>query len=164
MENTKELKAPRKFLLFGKIGKYSTFSWWENFMSGHITIGKLTIFGENSMHWAVQIRTKKYGVIVFTLPIKTFGKYWGCHLYFSPNGTPWASTYYKSIWKENNKQEEIRAQIRKLNFGHGFSTEKYREELHVLNSNFDSFYIKDYEMHLATESGLLIRFREQMKK
>lgn len=79
--------------------KYSSQSFWENFFGGHISIGNITIFGENAMHWAVQISTKKYGVICITLPIRSFGEYRGCHIYFSPNGTPWASTYYKSLWK-----------------------------------------------------------------
>ena len=76
------------------------------------------------MCWAVMIRTKKYGCICFTLPFKTFGEYRGCHIYFSPNGTPWACTYYKSLWKENRWLEEIRAKIKFKNFGHNFNTDE----------------------------------------
>jgi hypothetical protein len=138
----------RMFGFFGRKAEYTTFSWWENFMGGHINIGnRITIFGENAMHWAVEIRTKKYGVIVFTLPVKTFGKYYGCHIYCSPNGTPWACTYYKSIWKEDNKAEEIRATIRKINFGHNFNTDINRDKLRALNNKFERIVIADYDLY-----------------
>ena len=137
----------RQFILFGKKPKYKSLSWWENFMGGHINIGKnITIFGENAMHWAICISTKKYGTICLTLPVKTFGRYWGCHIYFSPNGTPWASTYYKSLWKENNRAEELRAKIRKLNFGHNFDSEKYQDALRALNNKFEWFHIGEYDI------------------
>lgn len=139
----------KMFGFFGKTAKYPGLSWWENFMGGHINIGKrITVFGENAMHWAVEVRTKKYGVIVFTLPIKTFGKYHGCHIYFSPNGTPWAATYYKSIWKENNRAEEIKARIRKLNFGHNFDTNKHEDRLGALNNKYDRFFVDDYDVRI----------------
>lgn len=115
-------------------------------MGGHTTIGRVTIHGENAMHWAVSIRTKRWGSICFTLPFRCFGKYWGCHIYFSPNGTPWAATYYKSLWKEKKPEEEIRARIRKLNFGHGFSTSKHKIALRIVNDKFESMRIGDYEL------------------
>jgi len=124
----------RMFGFFGKKAKYPNLSWWENYFGGHVNIGRVTIFGENAMHWAVQIYTKKYGVIVFTLPLRTLGRYWGCHIYFSPNGTPWASTFYKSIWKENNKGEEHRAKIRYREFGHNFDTHKHHNRLMEINT------------------------------
>lgn len=142
--------------MWGIHKKYKTMNWFENFMNGHLNIGsKITIFGENAMHWAICIRTKKYGTIVVTLPFKCFGKYWGCHIYFSPNGTPWACTYYKSLWKENNWKEEIRAKIRKQNFGHNFNTDKYSEELRCLNNKFESLMITDYEMYKYKQSELV---------
>ncbi len=137
----------RMFLFFGRKARYPGLSYWENFFGGHLNIGKrITIFGENAMHWAIEIRTKKYGVIVFTLPIRTFGKYYGCHIYCSPNGTPWASTYYKSLWKENNRSEELRAKIRKLNFGHNFNTDTHSKKLRALNEKFDWFKISEYDI------------------
>jgi hypothetical protein len=141
-----QYKEKPKFRIWGINKKYKSLSWFENFMGGYIDIGKnITIFGENAMHWAICIRTKKYGTIVLTLPLRCFGKYWGCHIYISPNGTPWASTYYKSLWKENNKDEEIKAQIRKLNFGHNFKGEENNNKLRYLNDTF-SARIHDYQV------------------
>ena len=67
--------------------KYKGQSWFENFMGGHIDIGPTTIYGENAMHWAVNIRTKK-GYLCFRLPVRCFGKWWPLYCYMSPDGTP----------------------------------------------------------------------------
>ncbi len=105
----------RMFWLFGKKAKYEGLNWFE--MGGHITIGKMTIYGANAMCWAVNIRTKKWGYICFTLPSIRRRKYkFGHYFYLSPNGTPCACTYYRGI----DKNERIRADIRKLNLGHNF--------------------------------------------
>lgn len=147
----------RMFGLFGPKAKYEGLSYWENFFGGHLNIGKnITIYGENAMHWAVQIYIKKWGYIVFTLPFRTYGKFWGCHLYCSPNGTPWACTYYKSLWKEDRWKEELRAKIRKRNFGHNFNTDIHGEKLRVLNNNFESFIITDYELEKYTDTERLL--------
>jgi hypothetical protein len=142
----KKIVDAGKVNIWGIHKKYPALSWWENFMGGYISIGNLTIFGENAMHWAIEFRTKKYGYIVITLPVRCFGKYWGSHIYFSPNGTPWACTYYKSLWKEDNKKEEIRARIRKLNFGHNFNTNLNRNDLRVINEKFEWFVVTDYDL------------------
>lgn len=73
--------------------EYQSFTWWESFMAGHISLGPVTIFGENAMHWAVNIRTKRWGYICFRLPFRCFGRWWPMYFYISPNTTPWASTF-----------------------------------------------------------------------
>lgn len=73
--------------------EYKSLSWWENFMSGHLNIGPATIYGENAMHWAVNIRTKRWGYICFRLPLRCFGTWWPLYFYTSPNGTPGKATY-----------------------------------------------------------------------
>lgn len=73
--------------------EYPALSWWENFMGGHVRIGKITIYGENAMHWAVNVRTKRWGYVCFRLPFRCFGKWWPLYFYCSPNGTPWAATF-----------------------------------------------------------------------
>ena len=135
----------RMFGIFGKKVKYETFNWWENFMSGHISIGKMTIYGANAMCWAVNIRTKKWGYICFSLPSIRRKKFkMGNYFYLSPNGAFWACTYYRG----SDKKEKIRAEIRKLNFGHNFNTNNeltYRK-LRCLNDKFDWFAINEYDL------------------
>lgn len=82
----------RKYILFGEKPKYKGLSWWENFMSGHLTIGRVTIYGENAMHWAVNIKLKNTWMC-FRLPLRCFGEWMPLYLYFSPNGTPTKATW-----------------------------------------------------------------------
>jgi hypothetical protein len=136
--------------IWGITKKYKGLSWWENFMGGHISFGPITIFGANAMNWVMEIRIKKYGVLCFTLPViarwrknRYDGKkYFQWHIYLSPNCTPWACTFYRG----NNKNEVIRAQIRRLNFGHGFNPWLKSDELHALNNKFDRFSVDQYEI------------------
>lgn len=48
--------------------KYKSLNWFENFMSGHLSIGNITIYGSNDMCWSVNIKTRKLGYVCFTLP------------------------------------------------------------------------------------------------
>lgn len=72
--------------------KYKSLSWWENFMSEHITIGPVTFYGENAMHWAVNISTR-WGYVCFRLPLRCFGQWWPLYFYISPDGTPNSATF-----------------------------------------------------------------------
>ena len=124
---------------------YQTMNWWENFMGGHISIGPITIWGANAMCWAVTIHTKRWGYICFSLPsLRRKKAKLHNYFYLSPNGTPWACTYYRG----GNKKEVIRAQIRKMNFGHNFDTQipKNYDRLRCLNEKFEWFEITDYDM------------------
>ena len=56
-------------------------------LGGHVNIGPITIYGENAMHWAVNIKLKT-GWLAFRLPFLCFGRWWGLYMYFSPNATP----------------------------------------------------------------------------
>lgn len=120
-------KFPRK--------KYPSLSIAENFLSGHVNIGPITIYGENAMHWAVNIRTKKWGCICFRLPFRCFGKWWPLYFYCSPNATPWAATFYIGGYK-HNKDRQL-APIRRQVFGHNFSTQEWCETLQNMNDNPD---------------------------
>lgn len=135
----------RMFGLIGRKAKYESFNWFENFMGGHISIGNITIWGANAMCWAVTIHTKRWGYICFSLPsVRRHRAGWGHYFYLSPNGTPWACTYYRGL----DDEEKIRAQIRKLNFGHNFNTndEETYKKLRCLNSKFEWFRITDYDL------------------
>lgn len=65
----------------------------EKKLSGHVTIGNLTIYGANAMHWGVTYWTKRWGYICFRLPLPCFGRWWPLYFYVSPNATPWAATF-----------------------------------------------------------------------
>lgn len=136
--------------IWGIHKKYPALSWWMNFMGGHISAGPVTIFGANAMNWVVNIRTKRWGSICFTLPVLarwkpdryTGKKRFDWYFYVSPNGTPWACTFYRG----SDKAEKIRAQIRLLNFGHGFDSWGRGEELYALNQKFGSFTICEFDV------------------
>ena len=82
----------KKFGIIGKKAKYPTLSWYENFMSGHLSLGRITIYGENAMHWAVNIRVKNT-VVCFRLPFRCFDKWWPLYFYISPDATPPRATF-----------------------------------------------------------------------
>lgn len=80
--------------MFNKYKKYKELSFAENFLGGHISVGPITIFGENAMHWAVNIKTKKYGYICFRLPLPSYKRWWSLYFYFSPDATPQNATHW----------------------------------------------------------------------
>lgn len=125
--------------MWGITRKYKTMNWFENFMSGHLNIGKrITIYGENAMQWAVNIHTKKWGYICFRLPFRCFGKWHPLYFYLSPNATPWASTFYIGSGR-NAKREAKRARERKAAFGHNFdawNNEQIRQQLREINDRW----------------------------
>ena len=100
---------------------------------GHINIGKrITIYGDNAMHYAIHIWTKRFGYVCFHPTVGT----WKWYFYLSPNATPWAATYAKgSGLRECDKNL---ASVRKTRFGHNFDTEKNREALNELNNAYFS--------------------------
>ena len=61
--------------------------------SEHITIGRLTIYGFNAMHVAVNFWTKESGYFCFHPPMYCFGKWWPWYFYVSKSATPWEATF-----------------------------------------------------------------------
>lgn len=59
----------------------------------HISIGRVTIYGRNAMHWGVDIRCFN-GWLCFRLPFRCFGKWWPLYLYHSPDGTPCSASWH----------------------------------------------------------------------
>ena len=74
--------------------RYPSLSFWENFLGGHLSFGPVTMYGENAMHWAVNIRTKRWGYVCFRLPFRCFGGWWPLYFYCSPDATPTRATFW----------------------------------------------------------------------
>lgn len=68
--------------LIRKIKEYRSGN--ERLMAGHISIGNLTVYGRNVMHWGVNLYTKKYGYVCFRLPLPCYGRWWPLYFYCSP--------------------------------------------------------------------------------
>ena len=74
--------------------RYPNLSFAENFMGGHVRLGPVVVYGENAMHWAVNIWTDKWGYVCFRLPFRCFGQWWPMDFYGSPNATPGSATFW----------------------------------------------------------------------
>lgn len=59
----------------------------DRWVGGHWTIGPLTIYGRNAMHFAVNIRTR-WGWVCFKPPTRCFGVWWPWYFYVSDDATP----------------------------------------------------------------------------
>jgi hypothetical protein len=69
-------------------------SWFQRRLGGHVTIGKrVTIYGWNAMHVAVNIWTKRWGYICFHPTIRVFGHWWPWYFYVSRDATPHEATF-----------------------------------------------------------------------
>ena len=75
-------------MLFRRKWKYPSLSFAENYLGGHISVGRVTVYGANAMHWAVNIRTKRWGYICFRLPFRCYKRWWPLYCYVSEDGTP----------------------------------------------------------------------------
>ena len=113
--------------MFKKIKHYFKYK----FLTGHISIGNLTIHGRNAMHWGCHLYTKKYGYICWRLPFKSCGRWHPLYLYFSPNGTPWAATFM--IGKKLDQDDWVKSRIRYTCFGHNFDIHGWNEEYQMEN-------------------------------
>ena len=65
----------------------------DRLFGGHIRVGPVVIYGRNAMHWAINIRTRRWGHICFRLPLRCFGCWWPLYFYVSPDATPQAATF-----------------------------------------------------------------------
>jgi len=114
-----------------KIGKFL-----EKRIGGYINIGKrLTIYGDNAMHFGVNYWTKKYGYICFRLPLPCgiidhflYGHrlYWKpLYFYISPNATPWAATFM--LGKKHSRKDLTLARVIKARLGHNVDIDEERQ-------------------------------------
>ena len=103
--------------------------WVEQRFTGHITLGCVTIYGANAMHYAVNIECKQ-GYWCFRLPIKCFETQWGWYVYYSPNATPWQATF--AIGSGIGKGEKREAWLRRKLLGWSFPTDEPLAQPHAL--------------------------------
>ena len=102
---------------------------------GHVSLGAVTIYGRNAMHWGVNVSTQRWGYVCFRLPLRCFGRWWPLYFYVSPNATPWASTFHRGGGRAERERE--RADQRRAAFGHNFDTEANRAALARINGYTD---------------------------
>lgn len=105
-------------------------SWFEKHMGGHVSLGPITIHGENAMHWGVSIRTRRWGYVCLRLPFRCFGCWWPLYFYVSPNATPWAATF---MLGGDSRHDSARARRRRAAFGHNFDVDAVWPRLRELN-------------------------------
>jgi hypothetical protein len=95
----------------------------------HFSIGNLTVFGDNAMHFGCHFWTKKYGYICWRLPIpcgiadkiRCGDKLYWVPLYFyiSRNATPWAAVFM--LGKKHSPRDWALARVRKMHFGWNYN-------------------------------------------
>ena len=78
--------------------RYPSLSWIQNHLGGHIRLGPVVLFGENAMHWAINIKTNRWGYVCFRLPFLCFGRWWPLYFYCSPDATPTRATFILPKW------------------------------------------------------------------
>lgn len=94
-------------------------------LEGHFSIGNLTVFGDNAMHFGCHFWTNKYGYICWRLPIPCgisdklrYGDklHWSpLYFYISRNATPWAAVFM--LGKKHSPEDWALARLRKRHFG-----------------------------------------------
>lgn len=65
--------------------------WQDRVFRGHLSIGPLTIYGANAMHWAWNLRV--FGTYLCWRPTTGQNGYWRWYLYASPDATPRHATW-----------------------------------------------------------------------
>ena len=109
--------------------------WVERHLGGHKRIGRVTVYGENAMHWGVTIWTRRWGYLCFRLPLPSMGRWWPLYFYASPNATPWAATLM--LGRRFSRDEHRQARERRRAFGHGFNVDDNYTKLRQINGYAD---------------------------
>lgn len=64
--------------------------WIDRVFTGHWNWWRITVYGANAMHWALNLRTR-WGWFCAHPTTRTFGGRWPWYVYLSPDGTPSAA-------------------------------------------------------------------------
>ena len=66
--------------------------WQDRVFRGNVSLGPITVYGANAMHWAINIQFRgKYWC--FHPRTRTFGGYWPWYFYVSYDATPQGATF-----------------------------------------------------------------------
>lgn len=82
-------------------------------LENHITVGPLTVYGANAMHWAAELRLP-LGLTLCAHPTtRTFGGRWPWYAYLSTNGTPWGALWAVGPGVDNvdKRRAEVRREV-----------------------------------------------------
>lgn len=63
----------------------------DRYVGGHMTVGPVTFYGRNAMHYAINVETR-FGYVCVRPPLTCFGVWWPVYAYVSENATPWHHT------------------------------------------------------------------------
>lgn len=66
--------------------------WQDRVFTGSFRVGRVTVYGANAMHWAINIRGKR-NWWCFHPRTRTFGAVWRWYFYISPDATPSSAVY-----------------------------------------------------------------------
>lgn len=99
--------------------------WTRKHMHGHKSIGRWTFYGDNAMHFAGHVWTRRWGYVCWrptTFWVDGDGRIRADRWYFyvSPNATPWAATY--AAGPGFGRQTKREATGRRRRYGHAFDT------------------------------------------
>lgn len=108
--------------------------WLQRRLGGHVSLGPVTVYGFNAMHVAINIWTKRWGVICFHPDLRFLGKYapwmlgkeWPWYFYLSPNHTPWSATF--AIGPGVEREEKIDAVRRWAMWGHNYDWDQHNPQ------------------------------------
>lgn len=82
----------RRWVLFVTTPNIYPNRWQDRIFTGHKTIGRVTVYGANAMHWAINVQAR--GTYwCFHWKTRTFGATWPWYFYISKDATPYEATF-----------------------------------------------------------------------
>jgi len=130
-------------------------NWFERHLGGHLSFKllghRITIYGFNAMHVAINIHTRRWGYICFHPPMPR----WPWYLYASPNATPWAASW--GIGPGIEREEKNRIKHRRW-------TDVYRRMQPIWNASFHIGHSLDDPYWKGVRDGLRLAIEELMER
>jgi len=89
--------------------------------AGSLSVGPVTVYGANAMHWAINIRTR-WGTLCAHPTTRTFGGRWPWYLYLSENATPWAAVFAVGPGIDSYDLDKAWIRLGRILHGRSFNT------------------------------------------